>query len=84
MKCLKAVWQFCSYLFVPQTGRSRRKYESQKQNITYLIGRERAEGNQDELTVEYITQLLDLDFRLFVSVFGMRSDVYCHGLSVQA
>ena len=25
MKYLKAIWQFCSYLFVPQWGRNKKK-----------------------------------------------------------
>lgn len=32
-----------------------------KQSITYLIGKERAEGNQDGLTAERISRLLDAD-----------------------
>lgn len=32
-----------------------------KQSITYFIGKERAEGNQEELTPEYISKVLDVD-----------------------
>lgn len=32
-----------------------------KQSITYLIGKERAEGNQEELTPEYISKVLGVD-----------------------
>ena len=32
-----------------------------KQSITYLIGKEFAEGNQDGLTAERISRLLDAD-----------------------
>ena len=32
-----------------------------KQSITYLIGKERAEGNQEELTSEYISKVLGVD-----------------------
>lgn len=35
--------------------------EKLKQSITYLIGKERAEGNQEELTPEYISKVLDVD-----------------------
>lgn len=36
-------------------------HEKLKQSITYLIGKERAEGNQEELTPEYISKVLDVD-----------------------
>ena len=35
--------------------------EKLKQSITYLIGKERAEGNQEELTPEYISKVLCVD-----------------------
>ena len=35
--------------------------EKLKQSITYLIGKERAEGNQEELTPEYISKVLGVD-----------------------
>ena len=35
--------------------------EKLKQSITYLIGKERAEGNQEELTPEYISMVLGVD-----------------------
>ena len=40
MKYLKALWQFCTYLFVPQVGKQRRRMELLKKDITYLIGKE--------------------------------------------
>ena len=58
MKYLKAFWQFCSYLFVPQMGKQRRRMELLKKDITYLIGKERAEGNLEPLTAEYISRML--------------------------
>ena len=45
MKYLKALLQFCTYLFVPQVGKQRHRMELLKKDITYLIGKERAEGN---------------------------------------
>ena len=36
-------------------------HEKLKQGITYLIGKERAEGNQEELTPEYISKVLGVD-----------------------
>lgn len=35
--------------------------EKLKQSITYLIGKERAEGNQEELTPEYTSKVLGVD-----------------------
>lgn len=61
MKNLKAFWQFCTYLFVPQMGKQRRKKELLKKEITYLIGKELAEGNQEGLTAERISRLLGAD-----------------------
>lgn len=43
------------------------KWESKDENgtiekdVTYLIGKERAEGNQEELTAEYISRVLGAD-----------------------
>lgn len=54
----KAVWQLVSYLFWPQQGKQRRKMELLKKDITYLIGKERAEGNLEPLTAEYISRVL--------------------------
>ena len=58
MKYLDVIWQFCTYLFVPQMGKQRRKRELLKKDITYLIGKERAEGNVEPLTAEYISRVL--------------------------
>lgn len=54
----KKVWAFCSYLFVPQMGRNRRRRAELKQQITTLIGQERADGNVQDLTPAYISQVL--------------------------
>lgn len=51
---------FCTHLFVPQMGRERKKQEKLKQDITYLIGMERAEGNLESLTPEYISRVLNV------------------------
>ena len=61
MKIIKAVWQFVSYLFWPQQGRQRHKMELLKKDITYLIGKERADGNLEPLTAEYISRVLKVD-----------------------
>lgn len=60
MKYIKAVWQFVSYLFWPQQGKQRRKMELQKKDITYLIGKERAEGNLEPITPLYISRVLNV------------------------
>lgn len=59
MKYIKAVWQFVSYLFWPQQGKQRRKMELLKKDITYLIGKERAEGNLEPITPLYISRVLN-------------------------
>lgn len=51
--------KFCAFLFVPQMGRQRRKHEELKREITYLIGKERAEGNIEPLTAEYVSRVLN-------------------------
>ena len=61
MKYLKALWQFCTYLFVPQMGKQRRRMELLKKDITYLIGKERADGNLEPLTTECISRVLKVD-----------------------
>lgn len=60
MKYIKSIWQFCSFLFIPQMGRERRKMEKLKQNITYLIGKEREEGNLETLSSQYISRVLNV------------------------
>lgn len=60
MKCIKAIWKFCSYLFVPQMGRRRRRMELLKKDITYLIGKERAEGNLEPITPLYVSRVLNV------------------------
>lgn len=60
MKCFKAIWQFVSYLFVPQMGKQRRRYELLKHDITYLIGKERAEGNLEPVSPIYISRTLNV------------------------
>ena len=61
MSIFNKVWQFCSFLFVPQMGRQRRRREEMKRQITYLIGQERADGNLQELSAEYIGKVLHVD-----------------------
>ena len=61
MKYIKAIWQFFSYLFVPQMGRRRRRMELLKKDVTYLIGKELAEGNQERPTAEYVCRVLHAD-----------------------
>lgn len=56
MKYLKAL----CYLFVPQMGKQRRRMELLKKNITYLIGKERAEGNLEPITPLYISRVLNV------------------------
>lgn len=60
MKCIKAIWQFCTYLFVPQMGRQRRKKEELKKQITYIIGKERSEGFVGNISSEYISRALNV------------------------
>lgn len=60
MKPIKAVWQFVSFLCVPQMGKQRRKHEQLKCDITYLIGKERAEGNVDSISSTYISRILNV------------------------
>lgn len=60
MKYLKALWQFCTYLFVPQMGKQRRKRELLKKDITYLIGKERAEGHLEPITPLYVSRVLNV------------------------
>lgn len=60
MKYLKVTWQFVSYLFVPQMGKQRRKHEQLKRDITYLIGKERAEGNLELIPPLYISHTLNV------------------------
>ena len=52
--------KLCAYLFVPQMGRQRRKMEQLKKDITYIIGNERAEGNLQPLTPDYIARVLNV------------------------
>ena len=61
MKYMKTLWQLVSYLFWPQQGRQRHKMELLKKDITYLIGKERADGNLEPLTAEYISRVLKVD-----------------------
>lgn len=60
MKIIKAVWQFCAYLFIPQMGKQRRRMEMLKKDITYLIGKERAEGNLEPITPLYVSRVLNV------------------------
>ena len=60
MNYIKAMWQFVSYLFWPQQGKQRRKMELLKKDITYLIGKERAEGNLEPITPLYVSRVLNV------------------------
>lgn len=60
MKYLKAIRQFCSYLFTPQMGKQRRRMELLKKDITYLIGKERPEGNLEPITPLYVSRVLNV------------------------
>ena len=60
MKYIKTAWQFVSYLFWPQMGKRRRRMELLKKDITYLIGKERAEGNLEPITPLYISRVLNV------------------------
>lgn len=60
MKYLKALWQFVSYLFWPQQGKQRRRMELLKKDITYLIGKERVEGNLEPITPLYVSRMLNV------------------------
>ena len=60
MKYLKAIRQFVSFLFWPQQGKQRRKMELLKKDITYLIGKERAEGNLEPITPLYVSRMLNV------------------------
>ena len=51
---------FCTYLFVPQIGKQRRRMELLKKDITYLIGKERAEGNLEPITPLYVSRVLNV------------------------
>ena len=59
MKYMKTLWQLVSYLFWPQQGKQRRKMELLKKDITYLIGKERAEGNLEPITPLYVSRVLN-------------------------
>lgn len=58
MKYMKTLWQLVSYLFWPQQGRQRHKMELLKKDITYLIGKERADGNLESITPLYVSCVL--------------------------
>ena len=47
--------------FRSSNGKAKTKMELLKKDVTYLIGKERAEGNQEELTAEYISRVLGAD-----------------------
>lgn len=74
MKYMKALCQFCTYLFVPQTGKQRRRMELLKKDITYLIGKERAEGNIEPIAPLYISRILNVplqDVKKCIKDMGM-------------
>lgn len=51
----------CYQMFIADGTTVQDNQEKLKQSITYLIGKERAEGNQEELTPEYISKVLGVD-----------------------
>jgi len=52
--------KLCTFLFWPQVGKQRRKRELLKRNITYLIGKEREEGNLEPIPPHYISHTLNV------------------------
>ena len=60
MKCIKVIWKFCSYLFVPQMGKQRRRMELLKKNIEHLIGMERQSGSMDVISPLYVSRMLNV------------------------
>lgn len=59
-KVWRGVCKFCTFLFVPQMGRRRRKREALRRDITYLMGQERADGNLQPLSADYISRALNV------------------------
>lgn len=51
----------CYQLSITESVSKLDNYDSLKQSITYLIGKERAEGNIEPLTAEYISHLMKVD-----------------------
>ena len=51
----------CYRLSIAESSNAVDNHENLKQSITYLIGKERAEGNQEELSPEYISKVLGVD-----------------------
>ena len=51
----------CYQMMITGEASSTTDNDTLKQSITYLIGKERAEGNQEELTAEYISRVLGAD-----------------------
>lgn len=51
----------CYQMMITDGASSTADNDTLKQSITYLIGKERAEGNQEELTAEYISRVLGAD-----------------------
>lgn len=51
----------CYQMMITDGASSSTDNDTLKQSITYLIGKERAEGNQEELTAEYISKVLGAD-----------------------
>lgn len=51
----------CYQMLITDVASSATDNDTLKQSITYLIGKERAEGNQEELTPEYISKVLGVD-----------------------
>lgn len=51
----------CYRLSIAEGSNAVDNHENLRQSITYLIGKERAEGNQEELSPEYISKVLGVD-----------------------
>lgn len=51
---------FYTYLFVPQMGKQRRRMELLKKEITYLVGKECAEGNTEPISPDYVSRILNV------------------------
>lgn len=50
-----------SYLFTPQRGQRKQQKELTKQWVSSFIEKKKSEGNNEELSAEYISKELELD-----------------------
>lgn len=51
----------CYQMSIPECVARSDNYDALKQSITYLVGKERADGNIEPLTAEYISRMLKVD-----------------------